>query len=83
MFRLTNTAPDFLISDITFGRGIAEAVKDCRYTQALGLLDDLGMLNSWVHRPEQRLLAHHSTNSFTPFSAPVATLVESAASSSR
>jgi hypothetical protein len=54
MFRLTNTALDFLISDITFGCA-AEALKDCRYTQALGLLDDLGMLNSWGHRPEQRL----------------------------
>jgi hypothetical protein len=83
MFRLTNTALDFLISDITFGCAIAEALKDCGYTQTLGLLDDLGMLNSWGHRPEQRLLAHHRTNSFTPFSVAVATLVESAASSSR
>jgi hypothetical protein len=44
MFRLTNAALDFLISDLTFGCAIAEEPKDCRYVQALGLLDGLGML---------------------------------------
>jgi hypothetical protein len=83
MFRLTNAALDFLISDLTFGCAIAEELRDCRYTQALGLLDGLGTLNSWGHQPEQRPLGHHSTNSFTSFSSPVATLAESAASSSR
>jgi hypothetical protein len=52
MFRLTNAAHDFLISDLTFGCAIAEELKDCTYTQALGLLDGLGTLNSWGHLPE-------------------------------
>jgi hypothetical protein len=34
------------------------------------------VLNSWGHQPEQRPLAHHSTNSYIPLSLPVATLVE-------
>jgi hypothetical protein len=66
------------ISVLTFGCAIAEELKDCTYTQYLGLLDGLGLLNSWGHRPEERPLAHHSTNSFIPFSLPVAALVERA-----
>jgi hypothetical protein len=64
------------ISVLTFGCAIAEELKDCDYTQFLGLLDGLGVLNSWGHQPEQRPLAHHSTNSLIPFSLPVAALVE-------
>jgi hypothetical protein len=44
------------------------------------MLDGLGVLNSWGHQPEQRPLAHHSTNSFIPFSLPVAMLLEEAPS---
>jgi hypothetical protein len=64
------------ISVVTFGCAIAEELKDGDYTQFLGLLDGLGVLNSWGHQPEQRPLAHHSTNSFIPFSLPVRALVE-------
>jgi hypothetical protein len=42
--RLTNTTPDFLISNLTFGCAIVEELKDCRCAQALGLRDGLGML---------------------------------------
>jgi hypothetical protein len=64
------------ITVVTFGCAIAEELKHCGYTQFLGVLDGLGVLNSWGHQPEQRPLAHHSTNSYIPFSLPVAALVE-------
>jgi hypothetical protein len=38
------------------------------------------VLNSWGHQPEQRPLAHHSTNSFIPLSLPVAALLQEAPS---
>jgi len=60
---------------ITFGCAIAEELAHCGYAQFLGVLDGLGVLNSWGHQPEQRPLAHHSTNSFIPLSLPVAALV--------
>jgi hypothetical protein len=68
------------ISVATFGCAIAEELKHCGYAQFLGMLDGLGVLNSWGHQPEQRSLAHHSTNSFIPFSLPVAMLLEEAPS---
>ena len=64
------------IAVVTFGCAIAEELKHCGYTQFLGVLDGLGALNSWGHQPEQRPLAHHSTNSFIPLSLPVRPLVE-------
>jgi hypothetical protein len=64
------------IAVVTFGCAIAEELKHCGYTQFLGVLDGLGALNSWGHQPEQRPLAHHSTNSFIPLSLPVPALVE-------
>jgi hypothetical protein len=65
------------ISVLTFGCAIAEELKDCRYAQFLGLLDGLGVLNSWGHNPEQWPLARHGTNSFIPLSLPVTALVGS------
>jgi hypothetical protein len=65
------------ISVLTFGCAIAEELKDCRYAQFLGLLDGLGVLNSWGHKPEQWPLARHGTNSFIPLSLPVTALVGS------
>jgi hypothetical protein len=64
------------ISIVTLGCAIAEELQHCGYAQFLGVLDGLGMLNSWGHQPEERPLAHHSTNSYIPLSLPVATLVE-------
>jgi hypothetical protein len=63
------------VAVVTFGCAIAEELAHGGYRQFLGVLDGLGVLNSWGHRPEQRPLAHHSTNSFIPFSLPVAALV--------
>jgi hypothetical protein len=68
------------ISVLTFGCAIAQELKDGDYTQFLGVLDGVGVLNSWGLQPGQRPLAHHSTNSFIPFSLPVAALVASPAS---
>jgi hypothetical protein len=69
-------------SDPVAGGDLAlyELLKHCGYAQFLGMLDGLGVLNSWGHQPEQRPLAHHSTNSFIPFSLPVAALLEGAPS---
>src|SRR5258708_21891681 len=64
------------IAIVTLGCAIAEELQHCGYAQFLGVLDGLGVLNSWGHQPEQRPLAHHSTNSFIPLSLPVAALVE-------
>jgi hypothetical protein len=64
------------IEVVTFGCAIAEELQHGGYAQFLGVLDGLGVLNSWGHRPEERPLAHHSTNSFIPLSLPVAALVE-------
>jgi hypothetical protein len=55
-------------------RAEAEELKHCGYAQFLGMLDGLGV-NSWGHQPEQRPLAHHSTNAFIAFSLLVAMLL--------
>jgi hypothetical protein len=47
---------------ITFGCVISEQFARTKYTQYLGWLDVLGILNSWWHAPEFRPLTHHSTN---------------------
>jgi hypothetical protein len=64
------------ITVVTFGYAIVEELKHCGYAQFLGVLDGLGVLNLWGHQPEQRPLAHHSTNSFIPLSLRVPLLVE-------
>jgi hypothetical protein len=67
------------LSVLTFGCVIAEELRHESYAQALGLLDLLGMLNSWGRPPETWRLTHHSTNTLFPFSMPVAALVEESA----
>jgi len=62
------------ISVVTFGCVIGEETP-ARYTQYLGAIDPLGVLNSAGHTPEVRPFAHHSTNTFIPFSMPVASFM--------
>jgi hypothetical protein len=59
----------------TFGCVILEQFARTKYTQYLGWLDALGILNSWWHVPEFRPLTHHSTNTFIPLSMRVADTV--------
>jgi hypothetical protein len=59
---------------VTFGCPIGETTPTAGYCQFLGLIDGLGVLNSWGNRPEMLFLAHHSTNTSIPFSMPVAVL---------
>jgi hypothetical protein len=58
----------------TFGCPIEEDAPGAAYLQILGLIDPLGLLNSWGNRPEVRPLAHHSTNTAIPLSMPVSLL---------
>ena len=60
------------LSVITFGCAIAEESASAHYAQYLGSIDTLGILNSGAHVAEFRPLAVHSTNTFVPFSMPVA-----------
>jgi hypothetical protein len=59
---------------VTFGCPIGEDTPTAGYSQYLGLIDGLGLLNSWGNRPETLLPAHHSTNTSIPFSMPVSVL---------
>ncbi|WP_159727514.1 hypothetical protein [Methylosinus sp. Ce-a6] len=59
---------------VTFGCPVAKDVDDADYRQFLGLLDGLGLLNSWGNHPDSRPLAHHSTNTAIPFCMPVSLL---------
>jgi hypothetical protein len=60
------------ISVLTFGCVISEDLGHRHYTQYLGWLDGLGLLNSEGHLPEYRPFSHHSTNTYIPFSMMVA-----------
>jgi hypothetical protein len=62
------------ISVVTFGCVIGEATP-ARYTQYLGAIDPLGVLNSAGNTPEFRPFTHHSTNTLIPFSMPVASFL--------
>ena len=66
------------ISVVTFGCVIAEETE-AQYAQYLGAIDPLGILNSAGHAPEFRPFAHHSTNTFIPFSMPVAACLNTGA----
>ena len=66
------------ISVLTFGCVISENLADKSYAQYLGWIDPLGILNSLGNAPEFRPFAHHSTNTFIPFSMPVTTYVGAA-----
>ena len=59
------------ISVLTFGCVISET-RHKNYAQYLGVIDGLGILNSEGHSPEYRPFAHHSTNTYIPFSMTVA-----------
>lgn len=59
---------------VTFGCPVAKDVDNADYRQFLGLLDGLGLLNSWGNRPDARPLSHHSTNTAIPFCMPVSLL---------
>lgn len=60
---------------VTFGCPVAEDDPGADFFQYLGLLDSLGLANSWGNRPDAWPLAHHSTNTLIPFSMPVSLLV--------
>lgn len=62
------------LSVVTFGCPIEEDVRGATYLQFLGLVDGLGLLNSWGNRPEARPLAHHATNTAIPLGMPVTLL---------
>jgi hypothetical protein len=66
------------LSVLTFGCVIAEELAHARYAQYLGWIDPLGALNSSGNEPEFRPFTHHSTNTFIPFSMPVAELIAGA-----
>jgi hypothetical protein len=59
---------------VTFGCRIAEDTPTTRYSQFLGLMDGLGLLNSWGNPPETLIPAHHSTNTSIPLSMSVSVL---------
>ena len=56
----------------TFGCVISEEVPCKCYSQYLGLIDGLGVLNSSDNSPEYRPFADHSTNTLIPLSLRVA-----------
>jgi hypothetical protein len=58
----------------TFGCPIQEDAPNATYLQFLGLVDGLGLLNSWGNRPEVRPFTQHSTNTATPLGMPVSLL---------
>jgi hypothetical protein len=59
---------------VTFGCRIAEDTPTTRYSQFLGLIDGIGLLNSWGNPPETLIPAHHSTNTSIPLSMSVSVL---------
>jgi len=59
---------------VTFGCRIAEDTPTTRYSQFLGLIDGVGLLNSWGNPPETLIPAHHSTNTSIPLSMSVSVL---------
>jgi len=59
---------------VTFECVIEEDTPTAGYSQFLGLIDGLGLLNSWGNRPETLIPTHHSTNTSIPLSVPVSLL---------
>ena len=59
---------------VTFGCPIAEDTPTAGYSQFLGVIDGLGLLNSWGNPPETVVPTHHSTNTSIPLSMPVSLL---------
>jgi hypothetical protein len=60
------------ISVLTFGCVISEDLGHRHYSQYLGWIDGLGLLNSEGHSPEYRPFTTHSTNTHIPLSMTVA-----------
>ena len=59
---------------VTFGCRITEDKPAALYSQFLGLIDGIGLLNSWGNPAETLIPAHHSTNTSIPLSMPVSVL---------
>jgi hypothetical protein len=59
---------------VTFGCRITEDTPAALYSQFLGLIDGIGLLNSWGNPPETLIPAHHSTNTSIPLSMSVSVL---------
>ena len=59
---------------VTFGCSIAEDTPTAGYSQFLGVIDGVGLLNSWGHPSKTLINTHHSTNSSIPLSMPVSVL---------
>jgi hypothetical protein len=59
---------------VTFGCRIAEDTPTTRYSQFLGLIDGLGLLNSWGNPSQTLIPTHHSTNTSIPLSMSVSVL---------
>ena len=61
---------------VTFGCPIGEDTPVAGYLQFLGLIDPLGLLNSWGNRPDKVIPTHHSTNTMIPLSMSVSHLAQ-------
>jgi hypothetical protein len=59
---------------VTFGCPIAEETPTAGYSQFLGVIDGLGLLNSWGNPPNTVVPTHHSTNTNILLSIPVSLL---------
>ena len=59
---------------VTFGCPIAEDTPTAGYSQFLGLIDGLGLVNSWGNPPDTVVPMHHSTNTNILLSIPVSLL---------
>jgi hypothetical protein len=59
---------------VTFGCQIAEDTPAALYSQFLGLIDGVGLLNSWGNPLQTLIPTHHSTNTSIPLSMPVSVL---------
>jgi hypothetical protein len=59
---------------VTFGCRITEDTPTALYSQFLGLIDAIGLLNSWGNPLETLIPAHHSTNTSIPLSMSVSVL---------
>jgi len=59
---------------VTFGCRIAEDTPAALYSQFLGLIDGIGLLNSWGNPSQTLIPTHHSTNTSIPLSMSVSVL---------
>jgi hypothetical protein len=59
---------------VTFGWSMPEDVPTAGYSQFLGQIDGLGLLNSWGHPSPTLIPTHHGTNTSIPLSMPVSVL---------